>query len=212
MILQNGDSGQGQGLQGSFSFSTDGLGLTPGNPLSLVQASETAQECEQLRAWFETQWSGLPKDSTAKSDLLDTLRRLAAYRAPAEIYAVILHNLFRAEDGELDEDRVIKSATGIRDTEVWKRLFKFQRDGVVGAIDKLERFGGCIIADSVGLGKTFEALAVIKYHELCNDRVLVLCPRRLRDNWTLYRANDRREHIGIRPSQLRCPQSHGSFP
>ena len=120
------------------------------------------------------------------------LRRLAAHRAPSSIYALILHHLFRAEGGELDEERVVKSATGIRDTEVWKRLFKFQRDGVVGAIDKLERFGGCIVADSVGLGKTFEALAIIKYHELRNDRVLVLCPKRLRDNWTLYRANDRR--------------------
>ena len=78
---------------------------------------------------------------------------------------------------------------------MWKKLFKFQRDGVVGAIDKLNRFGGCIIADSVGLGKTFEALAIIKYHELRNDRVLVLCPKRLRDNWTLYRANDRRNFL-----------------
>ena len=123
------------------------------------------------------------------------LRRLAAHRAPSGIYALILHHLFRTEGGELDEERVVKSATGIRDTEVWKRLFKFQRDGVVGAIDKLERFGGCIIADSVGLGKTFEALAIIKYHELRNDRVLVLCPKRLRDNWTVYRANDRRNML-----------------
>lgn len=74
---------------------------------------------------------------------------------------------------------------------VWKKLYRFQRDAMVGAIDKLERLGGCIIADSVGLGKTFEALATIKYYELRNDRVLVLCPKRLRDNWTLYRANDR---------------------
>ena len=66
---------------------------------------------------------------------------------------------------------------------------------MVGAIDKLNRFGGCIIADSVGLGKTFEALAIIKYHELRNDRVLVLCPKRLRDNWTLYKANDRRNFL-----------------
>ena len=84
---------------------------------------------------------------------------------------------------------------GIRNTVVWNKLFKFQRDGVVGAIDKLNRFGGCIIADSVGLGKTFEALAIIKYHELRNDRVLVLCPKRLRDNWSLYRANDRRNFL-----------------
>ncbi len=90
------------------------------------------------------------------------------------------------------QDKIVKSATGIRNTVVWKKLFKFQRDGVVGAIDKLERLGGCIIADSVGLGKTFEALAIIKYYELRNDRVLVLVPKRLRDNWTLYKANDRR--------------------
>ncbi len=192
MVLRNGDGRAGQGLLGSFSFSTDGLGLAPGNPLNLIQASESPEECEQLGAWFDAQWAGLVEDSTAKSDLLGALRRLAAHCAPSRMYALILHHLFRAEGAELDEERVVKSATGIRDTEVWNRLFKFQRDGVVGAIDKLDRFGGCIVADSVGLGKTFEALAIIKYHELRNDRVLVLCPRRLRDNWTLYRANDRR--------------------
>lgn len=105
---------------------------------------------------------------------------------------LVLHHLFGARGDDLDEERIVKSATGIRNTVVWKKLYKFQRDGVVGAIDKLNRFGGCIIADSVGLGKTFEALAIIKYHELRNDRVLVLCPKRLRDNWTLYKANDRR--------------------
>ena len=192
MVLRNGDGRAGQGLLGSFSFSTDGLGLAPGNPLNLIQASESPEECEQLAAWFDAQWSGLMEDGAAKSDLLGVLRRLAAHRAPSGIYALVLHHLFQAEGGELDEERVVKSATGIRDTEVWRRLFKFQRDGVVGTIDKLERFGGCIVADSVGLGKTFEALAIIKYHELRNDRVLVLCPKRLRDNWTLYRANDRR--------------------
>jgi len=90
----------------------------------------------------------------------------------------MLQRLFASSGDGLDEERIVKSATGIRNTVVWKKLYKFQRDGVVGAIDKLERFGGCIIADSVGLGKTFEALAIIKYHELRNDRVLVLCPKR----------------------------------
>jgi hypothetical protein len=103
--------------------------------------------------------------------------------------------MFKDLGDELDEERIIKSATGIRDTIVWKKLFRFQRDGVTGAIDKLERIGGCIIADSVGLGKTFEALAVIKYYELRNNRVLVLCPKRLRDNWTLYKSNDRRNAL-----------------
>ena len=92
------------------------------------------------------------------------------------IYYLTLFHIFKDLGDELDEERIVKSATGIRNTIVWKKLYKFQRDGVVGAIDKLERFGGCIIADSVGLGKTFEALAIIKYYELRNDRVLVLCP------------------------------------
>ena len=192
VVLRNGDGGAKQALLGSFSFSTDGLGLAPGNPLNLIQASETPEECERLGAWFDGQWVGLKEDSAAKHNLVEALRCLAAHRAPFPIYALILHHLFQTDGGELDEEQVVKSATGIRDTEVWKRLFKFQRDGVVGAMDKLERFGGCIIADSVGLGKTFEALAIIKYHELRNDRVLVLCPKRLRENWALYRTNDRR--------------------
>ena len=191
-MLRNGDGRAEQALLGSFSFSTDGLGLAPGNPLNLIQASETLEECDRLGQWFDAQWSALDADPTVKASVVELLRSLAEHRGPLSIYALILHHLFRIQGDELDEDRVVRAATGIRETEVWKRLFKFQRDGVVGAIDKLDRFGGCIIADSVGLGKTFEALAIIKYHELRNDRVLVLCPKRLRDNWSLYRANDRR--------------------
>ncbi|WP_424680981.1 helicase-related protein [Frateuria sp. YIM B11624] len=177
---------------GTLSFSTDGLGLVPGNPLSLTQVAETQAERDALSHWFDVQWSALNEQEDAKARLVAALRALAEHRAPYTIYALVLHQLFASKGDLLDEDRIVKSATGIRKTVVWNKLFKFQRDGVVGAIDKLNRFGGCIIADSVGLGKTFEALAIIKYHELRNDRVLVLCPKRLRDNWTLYKANDRR--------------------
>ena len=195
IVLHSGDGRPRQAVLGSFSFSTDGLGLAPGNPLNLIQASETAEESEQLCQWFDAQWSTLASGDGAKAGVVDLLRSFAAHRDPLSIYALILHHIFRTQGDELDEEKVVKSATGIRNTAVWKKLFKFQRDGVVGAIDKLNRFGGCIIADSVGLGKTFEALAIIKYHELRNDRVLVLCPKRLRDNWTLYRANDRRNFL-----------------
>ncbi len=191
-VLRNGDGRPQQVLLGSFSFSTDGLGLSPGNPLNLIQASETPEENGRLYEWFNQQWASLAEDDAAKAEVVDRLQSLAAHRDPHSIYALILHHLFRARGDELDEERVIKSATGIQNTAIWKKLFKFQRDGVVGAIDKLNRFGGCIIADSVGLGKTFEALAIIKYHELRNDRVLVLCPKRLRGNWVLYKSNDRR--------------------
>ncbi|MDD2468452.1 MAG: DEAD/DEAH box helicase, partial [Desulfobulbus sp.] len=153
------------------------------------------EEALLLSQWFDLQWSSLVTDEKAKSELVETLQAYSVHQAPYLVYTLILHHLFSASGEDFDEDRIVKSATGIRNTVVWRKLYKFQRDGVVGAIDKLNRFGGCIIADSVGLGKTFEALAIIKYHELRNDRVLVLCPKRLRDNWTLYKANDRRNFL-----------------
>ena len=194
-VLRDNDGCPQQVFLGSLSFSTDGLGLTPGNPLSLIQASETPEEASLLSMWFDTQWSSLAADPSGQAALIATLQSLAAHRNPFLVYTLVLHHLFRDRGDDLDEERIVKSATGIRNTVVWKKLYKFQRDGVVGALDNLNRFGGCIIADSVGLGKTFEALAIIKYHELRNDRVLVLVPKRLRDNWTLYKANDRRNFL-----------------
>ncbi|HUW36126.1 MAG TPA: helicase-related protein [Rhodocyclaceae bacterium] len=192
LVLRDASGTAQQAVLGSFSFSTEGLGLTPGNPLSLIQASESPAEAQMLSQWFDAQWASLKEQPEAKALLVQRIKALAAHRDPLSVYALMLHHLFAAVGDGMDEDRIVKSATGIRNTVVWKKLYRFQRDGVVGALDKLERFGGCIIADSVGLGKTFEALAIIKYHELRNDRVLVLCPKRLRDNWTLYKANDQR--------------------
>jgi SNF2 family DNA or RNA helicase len=195
-VMRKSDSSPEQVVLGSFALSTDGLGLSPGNPLSLIQASESADEAAQLAQWFDQQWKILrdadAEEGAGRESLINALKDIGEHRDPFTIYTLILHHLFRDSGDEMDEERIVKSATGIRNTMVWKKLFRFQRDGVVGAIDKLNRFGGCIIADSVGLGKTFEALAIIKYYELCNDRVLVLAPKRLRDNWTLYKANDKR--------------------
>lgn len=191
-VMRAPDGTAEQVVLGSFAFSTDGLGLTPGNPLNLIQASESVDEAAQLARWLDQQWARLDLQPDSRPALIEVLQGMGKHLAPFTLYALILNHVFGNRDDEMDEERIVKSATGIRNTVVWKKLFKFQRDGVVGAIDKLARFGGCIIADSVGLGKTFEALAVIKYHELRNDRVLVLAPKRLRDNWTLYKANDKR--------------------
>ncbi len=179
---------------GACSLTTEGLGITPGSRLGLVQATSGDDETAAFSSWFQSAWdsvSGQPDNDELEQVLADA----ASQRAPSLIYFKFLFEMFKDLGDELDEERIVKSATGIRNTTVWKKLFKFQRDGVIGAIDKLERIGGCIIADSVGLGKTFEALAIIKYYELRNDRVLVLCPKRLRDNWTLYKANDRRNGL-----------------
>jgi len=191
-VLTGAGNEPAQVVLGSFALSSEGLGLAPGNPLNLIQASESPEEARTLARWFDQQWNALRHQPDGALSLVDALNGMAVHRAPFEVYALILHHLLGNRDEALDEDRIVKPATGIRHTVIWKKLFRFQRDGVVGAIDKLARFGGCIIADSVGLGKTFEALAIIKYHELRNDRVLVLAPKRLRDNWALYKANDRR--------------------
>jgi SNF2 family DNA or RNA helicase len=192
IVVRNNTGEPQHGVLGSLALSTDGFGVTPGNSLSLIQASETSAEAAQLAEWFDQQWASLRSTPEALPELVARVQELAAHRDARCVYALTLNALFGARDDVLDEEQIVKSATGIRHTVVWKKLYKFQRDGVVGAIDKLNRFGGCVIADSVGLGKTFEALAIIKYHELRNDRVLVLVPKRLRDNWTLYKANDRR--------------------
>ncbi len=189
LIAGNPDGSPTRVITGNCPFTTEGLGLTPGNQFSLIQAAETSEECLLLSTWFTGLWNSLPDSPEPKRALLERLKALTDHREPALIYFLTLYHLFKELGDEFDEERIVKSATGIRNTTVWKKLFKFQRDGVIGAIDKLERFGGCIIADSVGLGKTFEALAIIKYYELRNCRVLVLVPKRLRDNWTLYKAS-----------------------
>mgnify|MGYP005848902305 CR=1 FL=1 len=194
-VAEGAGGGHGTVITGQCPLTTQGLGLTPPDDISLIQLTEGGREYETFSAWFSQVWSSLPVSESAKKELLQELRAYIDHRAPSLVYHMMLFHLFKDLDGELDEERIMKSATGIRDTIVWKKLYRFQRDGVIGAVDKLNRFGGCIIADSVGLGKTFEALAVIKYHELRNDRVLVLCPKRLRDNWTLYKSNDIRNSL-----------------
>ncbi len=192
MVVRAEDGTPSRVITGTSSFTTSGLGLTPNHQFSLIQSAESADECALLASWFDGLWASLPAKDDAKASMLSRLQALSDHRQPSLIYYLTLFHLFKDLGDELDEEKIIKSATGIRNSVVWQKLYKFQRDGVVGAIDKLERHGGCIIADSVGLGKTFEALAIIKYYELRNDRVLVLVPKRLRDNWTVYKANDRR--------------------
>ena len=192
LILVRHEPDPSRALSIACAFTSDGLGITPGEPLGLIQATETDDEATFLGDWFQSTWDRHKAQSVADSALIASLQNMASPRAASLVYFQVLHQLFKDLGDDIDEDRIIKSATGIRDSVVWKKLFKFQRDGVTGAIAKLEKIGGCIIADSVGLGKTFEALAIIKYYELRNDRVLVLVPKRLRDNWTLYKANDRR--------------------
>jgi hypothetical protein len=179
-------------LQGSSTFTGPGLGLTPSSRYELNTLVTETAAVDSLRELFDSLWADPTLSRDAKAELLERLAEVSTNRSPQTLYFATLFHLFAANIHELDEDQIVKGRTGIRETLVWQKLYRFQRDGVLGAIDKLERYNGCIIADSVGLGKTFEALAIIKYYELRNDRVLVLAPKKLRENWSIYTVNDTR--------------------
>lgn len=189
--LQNPD-GSAMAIHGSSSLTSAGLGVTASVGYEMNTAYNTAEETSSLLSWFDGIWNDPTAVHDIKADVLAQLEEMFSAKSPALIYYLTLFSIFRDFIGQLEEDKIIKTGTGIKGTVVWSKLYRFQRDGVLGAIDKIERYNGCIIADSVGLGKTFEALAIIKYYELRNDRVLVLAPKKLRENWTIYTVNDRR--------------------
>lgn len=177
-------------IVGSSNFTTRGLGLAKTNnnvELNLVVSDD--RDRTDLHAWFEELWHDSSRVEDVKARVLDYLLQVHQDQSPEFIYFKTLFHLFaRFLDSGTDLDSALKR-TSLLETVVWKSLFDFQRDGAKGAINKLRELGGCILADSVGLGKTYEALAVIKYFELKNERVLVLCPKKLADNWLLYRQN-----------------------
>lgn len=179
-------------VQGSSDFTATGLGEVEADAYLMNIGISDDDGTRQLLSWFNNIWSDSDAVRDIKDDLTKSLALIASDQSGKFIYFLTLYNIFKDFIEDIDEDNIIKSKTGFKETLVWNKLYKFQKDGALGAIDKLEKHNGCIIADSVGLGKTFEALAVIKYYELRNDRVLVLCPKKLRDNWTMYTINDKR--------------------
>jgi len=180
-------------VMGGSPFTSDGLGFTASsNPFVMNNFIDDNNEASELELLFNN-WSELSiNDEKFLTDFDFALTLAFSDKSPQMIYYDFLFNIFNNMIAELNEENIINSKTGIKETLVWNKLYKFQKDGVLGAIEKIERHNGCIIADSVGLGKTFEALAIIKYYELRNDRVLVLCPKKLRENWTIFTINDKR--------------------
>jgi SNF2 family DNA or RNA helicase len=138
---------------------------------------------------FDQIWSDPSKLDDVTTRVCDHIASVYQENSPERIYFLMLYNIFNEFLEDLTEDVLPNDRTGYQDTLVWQKLFNFQRDAATGIINKLETFNGCILADSVGLGKTFTALAVIKYYELRNRSVLVLCPKKLADNWLTYNRN-----------------------
>lgn len=175
---------------GSSNFTVNGLGLGGSPNIELNIVIDSDRDRQDLKQWFDDLWNddtGLVED--VKEQVLKYLEQLYIENEPEFIYFKTLYHIF---DGYLSEQKqggLLNERTGFFESEIWSMLFDFQKDGVKGAINKILKHNGCVIADSVGLGKTFEALAVIRYFELLNYRVLVICPKKLSANWTIYQAS-----------------------
>jgi len=174
-------------ILGSSNFTTRGLGLaSTNNNVELNLIVDSDRDRADLHAWFEELWNDTSRVEDVKQTVLDYLLQVYADQSPQFVYYKTLFELFRRyiEEGQSIDENL--KQIRLPDTTVWKTLYSFQRDGARSAINKIKQYNGCILADSVGLGKTYTALAVIKYFELRNERVLVLCPKKLRRNWTVY--------------------------
>ena len=179
---------------GSSNFTVRGLGLnTKGSNIELNLEVDDPVERGDLKAWFDRLWNDKAHIENIKEQVLDELERLGENQKPQFIYYKTLFHLFKGFIDDQAQQGLLAEPTQLIDTEIWKKLYEFQKHGVKGAINKILTYNGCIIADSVGLGKTFEALAVIKYFEMRNNNVLVLCPKKLQDNWTVYKADNNSE-------------------
>ena len=171
------------------TFTTVDLGCERGNNLTnMVTRLENPASSEFLRM-FDSIWDDNDKLTDVTEDVIEMISTVYQENAPELVYFMTLYNIFNEFLEDISEDVLPNEATGFKDSVIWNKLFHFQKDAALAIINKLEQFNGCILADSVGLGKTFTALAVIKYYEGRNKNVLVLCPKKLSENWMTYRGN-----------------------
>ena len=176
-------------------FTTVELGCERGNNAYTMVSKTEAPASLQFLSLFNQLWNDSTKMQVVTEEVLDNITNVYKENAPEFIYFVTLYNIFHEFLQDLSEDVLPNEATGFKQSKIWNKLYNFQRDAALAIINKLERYNGCILADSVGLGKTFTALSVIKYYENRNKSVLVLCPKKLHDNWQTYRSNYRNNPI-----------------
>ena len=171
------------------SFTAVDIGCERGNNISnIVTRAENPASMEYINL-FDTVWNDAEKLADVTNDVIDMIGAVYQENSPELIYFMTLYNIFSEFLDDISEDVLPNEATGFKDSAIWNKLYNFQKDAALGIINKLEQYNGCILADSVGLGKTFTALAVIKYYEGRNKNVLVLCPKKLSENWMTYRGN-----------------------
>jgi len=170
-------------------FTTTDLGCEKGNTLSnIVVRVENPQSQTYLKT-FDAIWHSKEKLQDVTEQIIESISNVYKENSGEFIYFITLYNIFSEFLEDISEDNLPNEATGYKDSIIWNKLFDFQKDACLAIINKLETYNGCILADSVGLGKTFTALSVIKYYENRNKSVLVLCPKKLSNNWVMYKSN-----------------------
>lgn len=170
-------------------FTTVDLGCERGNnAYNMVQKTEAPFSTAYIDL-FDNLWNDTSKLQEVTDEVIENITAAYNENSPDFIYFVTLYNIFNEFLEDVSEDHLPNEATGFKESKIWSMLYNFQKDAVLAIISKLEKFNGCILADSVGLGKTFTALAVIKYYENRNKSVLVLCPKKLTNNWNTYKDN-----------------------
>lgn len=170
-------------------FTTVDIGCERGNnTYNMVNCMETpfSQQYMQL---FDQLWNDCDKMQNVTDEVIENISTAYTENSPEFIYFMTLYHVFSEFLDDISEDELPNEATGFKQSKIWNLLYDFQRDAVLAIINKLEKYNGCILADSVGLGKTFTALAVVKYYENRNKSVLVLCPKKLAENWNTYKDN-----------------------
>ena len=168
-------------------FTTVDLGCEKGNTAYTMIQKADAPFSKAYIDLFNQLWNDSERMQVVTEEVIDNISNVYKENAPEFLYFVALYNIFNEFLEDISEDELPNEATGFKNSIIWNKLYNFQRDAALAIINKLEKFNGCILADSVGLGKTFTALSVIKYYESRNRSVLVLCPKKLYENWNTYR-------------------------
>lgn len=187
MSVRNGD--EEMAYSPLMNFTTADLGADRGHNAYSTTTKVYAPQAKHFIDTFESVWNEDGKLADVTEAVLENITAAYKENPPELVYFMALYNIFSEFLEDLNADFLPNEATGFKQSQIWDKLYDFQKDAVIGCIAKLEKHNGCILADSVGLGKTFSALGVIKYYETRNKNVLVLCPKRLSDNWNTFKGN-----------------------
>lgn len=195
MIHVNNSNKEAFAYTNISSFTTSDLGISHKKGFPILIQKLDYPDSNAYLDWFNQIWENEDDLKEVTQKVQDYFENAFKENSPELIYFITLYNIFNDFLQDIAQENLPNDQIGFKDSVIWRKLYNFQKDAVIGGINKLEKYKGCILADSVGLGKTFTALGIIKYYEMRNKDVLVLCPKKLEANWNTYRYNDRNNFL-----------------